>query len=108
MFGLFKKKKNKFVNANIVALDIIPATYELTDTEEKKNKAWIEIGRIINNNVKDNNARIFISSDTYGNIPFEELVDTLKFQGYILEDSSGGFFTKEDYRNGYCLYIYWR
>lgn len=106
MFGLFKK--NKFVNANIAALDIIPAVYELTDTEDKKNKAWKEIGRIIKNNDKVNNAKTYISSDTYGSIPFEELVDTLKFQGYRLEDCSGGNFTKGDYRNGYSLYIYWR
>lgn len=106
MFGLFKK--NKFVNANIAALDILPAAYELTDTEEKKIKAWKEIGRIIRNNVKDNNARAYISSDTYKNIPFEELVDTLIFQGYIIEASGGEKFSKGDYRNGYCLYIYWR
>lgn len=108
MFGLFKKKKNKFVNANIAALDIIPATYELTDTEEKKNNAWKEIGRIIKNNVKVNNAKTYISPDIYGSIPFEELVDTLKIQGYRLEGSFGKKFTKNDYNGGHCLYIYWR
>lgn len=106
MFGIFKK--NKFVNANIAVLDIIPATYELTDTEDKKNKAWKEIGRIIKNNVEAVNAKIYISPDIYGSIPFEELVDTLKIQGYRLEGSFGKKFTKNDYNSGHCLYIYWR
>ena len=100
MFKWFANRKLKYINT--FALTSLPPGG--VSAEERKQKSWGEIINVVNC-MREGMRTLEILQSTYEKIPYKELNYTLEAAGYEICASSGRPFLKEDYDNGYYLYI---
>lgn len=70
-------------------------------------EAWNNIQKEIDKRAQAGKGYVELFSETYKQIPYKVLIDTLKYKKYDVRNSTGNYFSYEDYCMGFILTIKW-
>ena len=70
-------------------------------------EAWDNIQKEIDKRAQAGKGYVELFSETYKQIPYKVLIDTLKYKKYDVRNSTGNYFSYEDYCMGFILTIKW-
>lgn len=70
-------------------------------------KAWDDIQKEIDKRAQAGKGYVELFPETYKQIPYKVLIDTLKYKKYDVSNCTGTNFSYEDYCMGYILTIKW-
>ena len=70
-------------------------------------EAWTNIQKEIDKRAQTGKGYVELFPETYKQIPYKVLIDTLKYKKYGVRNCTGNYFSYEDYCMGFILTIKW-